>query len=155
MEYMDATSAVAATTSKWEQIAYCGKGWYWILEELDQKLLKLDPNYKIIQVKEKFGGLRYYFETEATDVLREIMYDCQEQAYLKASATCMDCGKGAYRGYEFSDSSVETRYDGWVNTTCKSCAEIRLLNRVKAEDNYANTTSDLDETNRDSSNSEV
>lgn len=152
---MDATSAVAATTSKWEQIAYCGKGWYWILEELDQKLLKLDPYYKIIQVKEKFGGLRYYFETEATGVLREIMYDCQAQAYVKASDTCMDCGKGAYRGYEFSDSTVETRFDGWVNTTCAVCAEIRTTKRAKAQDNYSSTTSGMGESVQDSANSEV
>ena len=89
---------------------------------VDQKILKLDHNYEIIHVKEKFGGLRYYFETDATGILQEIMYDCWAQVYVKASDTCMDCSKGAYRGYDYSDSTVETRYDGWVNTTYQTCA---------------------------------
>jgi hypothetical protein len=152
---MDATSAVAATTSKWEQIAYCGKGWYWILEELDQKLLKLDPYYKITQVKEKFGGLRYYFETEVEGVLREIMYDCQAQAYIKASDTCMDCGKGAYRGLEYSDNTVETRYDGWTYTTCQSCAEIRKSSSTKARDSYSSNTNHVDKGGREDGNIEA
>lgn len=152
---MDATSAVAATTSKWKRIAYCPEGWYWILEELDQKLLNLDPNHKIIQVKVKFGGLRYYFETEATDILREIMYDCQAQAYLKALNTCMDCGKGAYRGNEFSDRTVETRYNGWVNTTCDACNKIRISKRTTAKDNYSIITSEVDDSSKDANNNEV
>jgi NMD protein affecting ribosome stability and mRNA decay len=32
--------------------------------ECHEKLMKFDPNYSILQIKEKFGGLRYYFETK-------------------------------------------------------------------------------------------
>lgn len=39
---------------------YHGDGWYFLIEKLSEKL----QNYpvKIVQVKEKFGGLRYYVE---------------------------------------------------------------------------------------------
>ncbi len=39
----------------------CGKGWWPLLAELDSKLADIDPDYTIYQIKEKFGGLRYYF----------------------------------------------------------------------------------------------
>jgi hypothetical protein len=37
-----------------------GKGWLPVLVELDRVLALIDPEYQIHQIKEKFGGLRYY-----------------------------------------------------------------------------------------------
>jgi hypothetical protein len=37
--------------------------WYPLLVELDEQLGALLPNYVLHQVKEKFGGLRYYWES--------------------------------------------------------------------------------------------
>lgn len=37
-----------------------GKGWHSIIDQLHEDILKLDPNYVIQQIKEKFGTLRYY-----------------------------------------------------------------------------------------------
>lgn len=34
--------------------------WYGILVETDEKLERVVPGYNIAQIKEKFGGLRYY-----------------------------------------------------------------------------------------------
>lgn len=36
------------------------EGWYQLLVDCDEELTGVDPNYQIYQVKEKFGGLRYY-----------------------------------------------------------------------------------------------
>lgn len=36
--------------------------WYPILVSTDEKLGKLIPGYNIAQIKEKFGGLRYYID---------------------------------------------------------------------------------------------
>jgi hypothetical protein len=37
-----------------------GRGWIPLIVELDARLSELDPNYRIEQIKEKFGLLRYY-----------------------------------------------------------------------------------------------
>lgn len=37
-----------------------GFGWYQLVLDCDHELSVLDPNYVLYQVKEKFGGLRYY-----------------------------------------------------------------------------------------------
>jgi hypothetical protein len=36
------------------------EGWYQLVVDCDKELTGADPDYKIYQVKEKFGGLRYY-----------------------------------------------------------------------------------------------
>jgi len=46
----------------WGRWISCSRGWYPLLVELDEQLRALLPNYVIHQVKEKFGGLRYYWE---------------------------------------------------------------------------------------------
>lgn len=38
----------------------CDDGWGTLIAELETKLKRLSPDYTISQVKEKFGGLRYY-----------------------------------------------------------------------------------------------
>jgi hypothetical protein len=46
----------------WGRWISCGPGWYPILARLDTGLAAIDPGYVVQQVKEKFGGLRYYTE---------------------------------------------------------------------------------------------
>ena len=45
----------------WGRWIRCGRGWYPLLVELDEQLRQLLPDYEIHQVKEKFGGLRFYW----------------------------------------------------------------------------------------------
>lgn len=45
---------------RWGRWISCGKGWYPMLIELDEKLAEIYPDYQIHQVKEKFGTLRFY-----------------------------------------------------------------------------------------------
>jgi hypothetical protein len=47
----------------WGRWISCDRGWYPLLVELDEQLRMLLPNYVLHQVKEKFGGLRYYWES--------------------------------------------------------------------------------------------
>ena len=39
----------------------CDEGWWKIISMCDKELSLLDPGYTIFQIKEKFGGLRYYY----------------------------------------------------------------------------------------------
>jgi hypothetical protein len=47
----------------WGRWISCDRGWYPLLVELDEQLRAVLPNYVLHQVKEKFGGLRYYWES--------------------------------------------------------------------------------------------
>ena len=42
-------------------------GWDEIIAEANGRLSELDPDYKVDQVKEKFGGLRYYYSPSIDD----------------------------------------------------------------------------------------
>lgn len=39
----------------------CGRGWYPIILRLDAQIAQIAPDYRLQQVKEKFGTLRYYW----------------------------------------------------------------------------------------------
>jgi hypothetical protein len=45
----------------WGRWIGCGKGWYPLIVQLDEKLRELFPAYEIHQVKEKYGTLRFYW----------------------------------------------------------------------------------------------
>lgn len=47
----------------WGRWIRCDRGWYPLLTELDRELVVLLPRYRILQVKEKFAGLRFYWRS--------------------------------------------------------------------------------------------
>lgn len=106
----------------------CNEGWYKILEEIDNKLSYLDPNYRVAQIKEKFGTLRFYFDTDVEGLIRDIMYDCVRAAEYASSYTCEYCG---------NKSTAKLREGGWVKTLCDSCW-------VKKQEERANREQALD-----------
>ena len=62
--------------------------WYELIFELDTKITALVPDYKLLQVKEKFGGLRYYVEygedaSEESKKLANQWIDAAEAAAYK------------------------------------------------------------------------
>jgi len=86
-------------------------GWRDIVLEADAMLEYIDPDYKIAQVKEKFGTLRYYFETEKEGIENKIMHAIVEYAERKSKNICEDCGDyGTIRGDI-----------GWMLTLCDKC----------------------------------
>jgi len=88
-----------------------GPGWHPIIERLINDLIKLGWDEKVIQVKEKFGGLRFYIE-QVSDVL----YDRIEAARKETYQTCETCGEaGLPRG------------GGWIKTLCDEHAKGRPL----------------------------
>ena len=90
-------------------------GWKDIVLETDRMLEYLDPNYKILQIKEKFGTLRYYFGTEKMGVVNDIMYAVARAGENQTRWVCEVCGGiGELR---------EDRY--WLRTLCDECVEAR------------------------------
>lgn len=101
----------------------CGDGWEPIIREAASKIEPIleghirlgDSSYLDMtsaQVKEKFGGLRWYW-TSATDQI----YDIVREAESKSFETCEECGKPG-----------QTRPGGWIQTLCDDC----VVNRKRA-----------------------
>jgi len=91
----------------------CGDGWFNILKELSEKLEPLGVVAE--QVKEKFGGLRFYVGAVNKDVWDEVANYIRE-AEARSVETCERCGEsGENRGGLY----------GWITTLCEKCDEER------------------------------
>lgn len=131
MEATDATSAVvdkllSRIPEGWGKYISCNPGWWYILEELETKLNYLDPDYKINQVKEKFGALRFYYQSSKGGVVQDIMNDCVRAAERLSTSTCEMCGSSCVRTIPEKvkwDSTVKLRDGGWYKTLCNTCAK--------------------------------
>jgi antirestriction protein ArdC len=98
----------------------CGAGWKDIIDRTHEKLKYIDPDYKIAQIKEKFGGLRYYFDPsfDYGSIQVDIMDDIVRAAEYEASITCELCGACGW------GKEVELRIDrGYYYTYCKECSD--------------------------------
>ena len=100
----------------------CGPGWYNILHDLSIKieafLDKYAETYKVVeseeseyceiyavQVKEKYGTLRFYMSCE-TDEISELIHECE----ALSSQTCENCGDLA-----------KMRGKTWLSVRCEKC----------------------------------
>ena len=112
----------------------CGDGWKEIIRNTDEKLKYIDPDYTIAQIKEKFGGLRYYYDQSFDsydDIRREIMDDIVRAAEYEASRTCELCGANK------SSDKVEIRlHKYWYFGYCQSCADKHIAERELRYKNY-------------------
>jgi hypothetical protein len=85
-----------------------GEGWLHLIKDMIEELIALGWDKRLLQCKEKFGGLRFYIETYpegGQDVISK---------YEKLShETCEECG------IEASPSKI----NGWIHTLCDVHAE--------------------------------
>lgn len=88
----------------------CGPGWHEIIARLHGALLETDPDYQIHQIKEKFGGLRFY-----TGGLSPEGHDAIAEAERQSFTVCEECG-------ESGDLDTRTY---WVKTLCEVHKEKR------------------------------
>ena len=84
-------------------------GWLHVIEKLDDELSAIDPDYTIDQIKQKFGGLRYYFTSEHhLEELYQLVVTAERQCWK----TCENCGV---------TDGVTTNKQGCVRTYCEEC----------------------------------
>jgi hypothetical protein len=89
----------------------CGRGWFKIINELCIKFSKFGTEVVASQVKEKFGGLRFYIGGVPREHSDEI-YKAIDEAEIESLKTCEYCGApGRQTG------------KGWIKTTCVQCDE--------------------------------
>jgi hypothetical protein len=100
---------------------YVGPGWHKLIEELSHliqsrinwsiKTSNPIPQVKMRQIKEKFGGLRIYYDG-GDDAIGGMV----DMAEAIAEFTCEECGKpGRYRD------------GGWIKTLCDEHDYLRKL----------------------------
>lgn len=83
----------------------CDSGWNIIIKNLIEDLIELGWDKKIVQVKEKFGGLRFYVVNGSDEIYNRIT-DAEKESYK----TCEKCGEKG-----------ELRNDiGWYLTLCEN-----------------------------------
>lgn len=67
------------------------EGWYQLVIDCDRELTQIDPHYQIAQIKEKFGGLRYYFHPSQSDT-SNAMHKVVAKYEAIAAGTCEATG---------------------------------------------------------------
>jgi len=90
----------------------CDDGWFDLIKELCVELDNLDlgEEFEVGQVKEKFGGLRFYVQDTPEDKSK-IVNSLIMEAERKSFSTCENCG-----------ASGETcSKKAWLKTLCETC----------------------------------
>lgn len=82
------------------------KGWRDLVFNCTRELVNAGWNKNLLQIKEKFGSLRYYIGS-ATEEQHKIISKYERLSYK----TCQRCGS--------TDSVSQT--EGWICTLCKNC----------------------------------
>jgi len=96
----------------------CGRGWFLLIDELCSKL---SDDAVAAQVKEKFGGLRFYLSGIEKD------HEIEQEYEDKSTKTCEECGNPA----EVKNNR------GWLKTICDPCLKQRELCAKIREGKYA------------------
>lgn len=82
-------------------------GWYGLVRVLLEELHHAGWDKEICQVKEKFGGLRFYINSGSEEIFN-IIHKYEELSYT----ICEECGEAG-----------EIRSGGWIRTLCDKHAE--------------------------------
>lgn len=87
----------------------CGDGWFDLLWKLCEDIEKENPDedFLIEQIKEKFGGLRFYTSGANNNSIYDLIDKAEQQSYK----VCENCG---------STENV-TSEGSWIKTLCKKC----------------------------------
>lgn len=83
MSTVDLSAVLKRFEPGWPRRIDCEPGWHSIISAIDIELSMIDPDYTVQQIKEKFGGLRYYFntKTEHWHVMNEIVAQYEQVAW--------------------------------------------------------------------------
>lgn len=97
---------------------FIGNGWLHLIQIYDAAVRKHFPDYKLAQVKEKFGSLRIYIddlgepveglsEEDASEKVEEIR-QLEDELEGQSTKICEICGRPGV-----------TRSAGWITTLCE------------------------------------
>lgn len=92
----------------------CGNGWFQLIYNLSKEITDFCKKKgieipEVMQVKQKFGSLRYYYEGSVTEI--DLMIEKAENDSL---TTCEFCGQPGV-----------LRRGGWLEVLCEKCVKER------------------------------
>lgn len=88
----------------------CDSGWDKLIDELIEELNELPDDIEVLQIKEKYGGLRFYVNG-ASDKAFDIISRYENYSYH----VCECCG-------DFYTAKLRVK-NGWYKTLCNKCAK--------------------------------
>ena len=106
VEFQETKALLAPRMAERNAGFWCPDGWLPLVLRLDTQLCLIDPTFRIVEVKEKFGRLRFNVDHWNGEMRRLIM-----QAEETSISTCQNCGSP-------EASSVDM---GAVATLCDAC----------------------------------
>jgi hypothetical protein len=88
----------------------CGRGWFTLINELCSRIDLLDSEreIRVLQIKEKFGGLRFYVSKSIPEI-DSLISEYEHKSYN----ICEFCGS----------SNDLKRSKGWIKVACRECRE--------------------------------
>ena len=122
------------TKNPWKELEQsyteCGYGWHDLIIELMHKIEELYKvndvsmdDFKINQIKEKYGGLRVYLSITYINSLQTLVNDLIEEYEKRAEMICEECS---------APGVLYMNKGKWLQTLCHSCAEESEYSPVKA-----------------------
>ena len=88
-----------------------GRGWRKLVTKLCKDIIAIDDKVNVLQVKEKFGGLRFYIDKGNMKVHSLIV-----KAEEKSFKICEKCG---------TECNVTTSGE-WAKTLCNNCKFVKI-----------------------------
>ena len=88
---------------------WTGPGWKQLILDCDREMSEINPDYTILQIKEKFGGLRYYVEGHSD------LFDIEEKYERLSFQICEECGS------KLEVTTNRSNGFSWIKTYCKEC----------------------------------
>ena len=95
----------------------CGDGWYNLIDELCASIQKVceaadtPVDIEVEQVKEKYGGLRFYADANGSESVRREIDRLISEAENRSETICEECGQ----------PGVMRDDHGWLCVRCDQC----------------------------------
>ena len=96
----------------------CDSGWYELLRQLCAEITEiynkngLETDIEILQIKEKYGTLRFYYHIPSNDcAINNTIFETVKKWEEKSEEICESCGA----------DGVLRKLGGWVCTLCGGC----------------------------------
>lgn len=87
-------------------------GWYSLAEELSTKIAELMPDFRLLQIKEKYGEMRYYWSSIDFHNNTKQVWELVDDYEMRSRKTCSLCGK---------DNARQVSLSNWIHTLCTDC----------------------------------
>lgn len=107
-----------------------GAGWWADILDAFAKISALmvsAPDYKfnVLQIKEKFGGIRLYFSVQRADGVRAEEDETRDYLFSQALLIVRELEVNVYQKCEICGKHGKQRHTGWIKTLCDSHDAIR------------------------------